>query len=361
MKGSRVLTAAGVATIAGCSLWLQCDQSTQPPDAAIDSGSEKDAIAASDGADAVSPCIHPSVVQKCNGGWCEIPAGCFTMGSPKTEYGRGPYTETQRSVFLTHAFVIMEREVTLAEWMALGFPSHQGWCVWSKDSDGGIIPLTDCTTGDCPAAGMVWVDALRFANALSSANGYPACYAISDCTGGYQDSDSGSCTAGPVCNTVTTPASPYDCTGFRLPTEAEWEYAARAGTTTAFYSGGIEPQGLETNCVSQPNLMPIGWYCYNSGFAPTTHVGKQKMPNAWGLYDMSGNASEFTSDVFHGDTLSDPQMDPWELSGSGVHIVRGGYVASPAPIARAAFRASAEANVRQPGSGFRLVRTIRPN
>ena len=78
-------------------------------------------------------------------------------------------------------------------------------------------------------------------------------------------------------NTVTTP---YECQGYRLPTEAEWEYAARAGTTTAFYNGDITvPSG------SDPNANEIAWYSPNSG--GTTHAVKGKLPNAWGLYDMS--------------------------------------------------------------------------
>jgi hypothetical protein len=68
-------------------------------------------------------CTHVPVTPDCDGGWCRIPAGCFVMGSPTTEWGRGAANEAQRKVTLTHSFVIGQREVSTSQWSALGFPN----------------------------------------------------------------------------------------------------------------------------------------------------------------------------------------------------------------------------------------------
>ena len=77
---------------------------------------------------------------------------------------------------------------------------------------------------------------------------------------------------------------------YSLPTEAQWEYAARAGSTTAFYNGGI----TETGEGYDPNLNAIGWYWYNAGSQTRPVAGKT--PNTWGLYDMPGNVWELCQD-----------------------------------------------------------------
>ena len=88
---------------------------------------------------------------------------------------------------------------------------------------------------------------------------------------------------------------------YRLPTEAEWEYAARAGSTSAFANGGISV----TDCSYDPNLDAMGWYCGNA--SSTTHSVGGKQPNAWGLYDMHGNVWEWCQDWYGG--LSDGRGD----------------------------------------------------
>lgn len=90
--------------------------------------------------------------------------------------------------------------------------------------------------------------------------------------------------------------SPYECEGFRLPMEAEWEYAARAGTVTSFPTGNITVQGSTGGRFEDPALLEMGRYCINS--YEQAHHGAQKRPNAWGLYDMHGNHWEHVNDLY---------------------------------------------------------------
>lgn len=134
---------------------------------------------------------------------------------------------------------------------------------------------------------------------------------------------------------------------YSLPTEAQWEYSARAGSTTAFANGEItESYG------DDPNLDAIGWYSYNSN--NKTHPVGQKAPNAWGLYDMSGNVLEWCQD-WYGDYPTSAVPDPTgPLSGS-FRVRRGGSWLYFSAYCRSAFR---NGHNNEPGSnhGFRVVR-----
>jgi formylglycine-generating enzyme required for sulfatase activity len=135
--------------------------------------------------------------------------------------------------------------------------------------------------------------------------------------------------------------------GYRLPTEAEWEYACRAGTETAFYSGPItEPEGRD------PNLEKVGWYRENSG--GTTHPVRQKEPNAWGLYDMHGNVREWCSDRY-GKYPDGPAADPTGADTGAGRVGRGGAWRDRARRCRAAYRIYVTPGVRDDGLGFRLL------
>jgi formylglycine-generating enzyme required for sulfatase activity len=132
----------------------------------------------------------------------------------------------------------------------------------------------------------------------------------------------------PVCN--------FNASGYRLPTEAEWEYASRAGTTTAFYNGDITQTGSSP---VDPNLDLIGWYNGNSG--STTHPVALKQPNAWYLYDTIGNVVEWCWDLYSLDLGSSPVVDPAGPVGPGnQRIFRGGSWLFDAEYSREAFRAS---------------------
>jgi hypothetical protein len=146
-----------------------------------------------------------------------------------------------------------------------------------------------CEARECPVVGGGWYQALGFANAESDAEGLSSCYVLEGCVGELgQDM---------TCSSVgTTTPEVHDCEGYRLPTEAEWEYATRAGTTTAFYSGAITARAQTSTSGPDPNLEQIGWYCHNSAGRPHPVGGKE--PNAFGPYDVAGNAEECVSDRY---------------------------------------------------------------
>ena len=264
------------------------------------------------------------------------------MGSPVGELGRDAdrFDETQHEVTLTHAFYLQGTEVSQAQWAALmgNNPSHA---------------VDSCGT-DCPVDNAGWLEALSYANALSRAEGLPECYTLEACN----DVSPG---LGLECDawSVNAPGgNPYLCAGYRFLMEVEWEYAYRAGTTTAFYNGSI----TNTDC-ADPGLGEIAWYCGNSGDAP--HPVGQKQPNAWGLYDMAGNVREMCWDG-SADYPTMAVQDPTGRQSFYLRVVRGGswrvagYRDGHASYLRAAHRESVETTSYGPSTGFRLARTVLP-
>ena len=259
-------------------------------------------------------CVHPEVAVDCVDGSCLILPGCFIMGAPRDRPEAGRYADVQVQVTLSHAFMMGEAEVTNAEWKAAGFE----------------LPLRDvdvarCTDPECPVTNVNFYETLTFLNEYSKQQGLEPCYELRNCTGTFG--------SGPICNRQgAEPGSlgcdrteedglvcegpflagetPYTCGGYRLPTEAEWEYAARGGTRTATWLGNVAWQESWAGCVGpEPNLDPIAWYCWNSD--KKVQRGKQKWPNPWGLYDMLGNVSEWTSTTMsYGGYGSGPLVDP---------------------------------------------------
>jgi formylglycine-generating enzyme required for sulfatase activity len=141
-----------------------------------------------------------------------------------------------------------------------------------------------------------------------------------------------------------------DCQGYRLPTEAEWEYAARAGTQTAFHTGGI----TDTVC-NDPNLDAAGWYCGNSG--DRTHRVGEKQANAWGLYDMHGNVFEWVQD-WYAEYPAGAAVDPVGPAAGVYRVTRGGPWGSNAQYARAADRNGYSPVNRGNYIGFRPARSL---
>jgi formylglycine-generating enzyme required for sulfatase activity len=293
-----------------------------------------------------------------NEGFAHIRGGTFSMGSPDgtgvdpLEPGRES-DETQHEVTLTNDFEMSIYETTQVE-----FTSLMGW----NPSEFGPNGLGADCGDDCPVEWVTWYDSAAYANELSHDESLSPCYTFSSvvCYDGanvgtdymacMNDTQGGIESATVALNGV---GSVYDCEGYRLPTEAEWEYAIRGGTTTAFYNGSITNTGCSP---LDPNLDVIGWYCGND--SNTTEVVGQKLPNLYGLYDMSGNVIEWNWDWFgtYPGTVTDP-----EGPGSGSQPVRrGGGWYLGAGSCRSANRSSNLPGNRYNSMGFRLARSLNP-
>jgi formylglycine-generating enzyme required for sulfatase activity len=273
---------------------------------------------------AQSRCVDPFARET----FVTIRAGSFEMGAPAGELGRSS-DETQHAVTLTRDYLLQATEVTQGQWKSLS---------------GGRNPSSYSSCGaDCPVETVDWYSVVAFANALSVREGLSECYTLSGCSdpeNGWQDGQHSGCTGA----TFTG----LSCTVYRLPTEAEWEYAARAGTTTATYAGNL----TNTGCADR-TLLPIAWFCGNSG-ARTQSVA-QKMPNAWGLYDMLGNVWEWTGDWYG--TYPGTTTDPVGPGTGSPRVFRGGSFDDVASVARAAERFDSVPSGRNSNYGFRLART----
>ncbi|MCL2479820.1 MAG: formylglycine-generating enzyme family protein, partial [Treponema sp.] len=179
---------------------------------------------------------------------------------------------------------------------------------------------------DHPVVLVSWFDAVQYCNWLSSQDGLTPAYTIR----GYGDS-----------RTVSWNQS---ANGYRLPTEAEWEYACRAGTTTAFNTG------------SNFYNYSTGWSGENSGYG--THPVGQLPANKWGLYDMHGNVGEWCWD-WADYYPNRSQTDPVGASSGSQRIIRGGSWPFSSMYARSAARSYIYPNYRYNYIGFRIVRNVK--
>ena len=226
-----------------------------------------------------------------------IPAGTFRMGSTKGRRIWNAYDERPRTqVRISREYWLGKYEVTQAEWMAV---------MGTNPS-----PFSGC--GRCPVERVSWDDVQEFVAKLNERAG---------------------------------------TSRYRLPTEAEWEYAARAGSREDTYEGDLSsPLG------KSPVLEPIAWYRGNS--ESRTHPVGEKAPNAWGLHDMLGNVSEWVQDTdgyYPGGSVTDPQGSDNDYLGT--RVIRGGAWEDFPRNCRAAARADAQPYERYYARGFRLVRT----
>jgi formylglycine-generating enzyme required for sulfatase activity len=253
-----------------------------------------------------------------------IPAGTFTMGSPTTEANRIS-NETQHSVTLS-GFKMGKYQVTQEQYQAI-----MGTNPSNFNGSTGNEPATGETQGKRPVECVTWYDAVEFCNKLSAQESLQSVYTISGRTpaSGY-----------PI--TSATVTADFTKNGYRLPTEAQWEYACRAGTTTAWNTGNTFSDNT-------------GWYYSNSG-SKTHEVGK-KPANAWGLHDMHGNVVEWCWDWYGSSYYSSsPTNDPMGASSGTSRVERGGYYNIFAAELRSAYRDYDRPNFRYDFIGFRLVR-----
>jgi formylglycine-generating enzyme required for sulfatase activity len=256
-------------------------------------------------------------------GYSEIPAGTFFMGARPEDRPPGRFfdvEEPRHGVEITRAYWLKQTEVTQGEWDEIGpalpNPSRRTGC-----------PL-------CPVENVSWHQVVDWLNQLSRACGLTPCYPDTE--------------AARVGVTLD-----LDCSGFRLPTEAEWEYAARAGTRTATYAGNL--RGTVTDCTTpQANLDGIAWWCLNSG-SRTQAVGG-KAANAWGLRDMLGNVWEWTWDRYG--TYPGTVTDPLGATTGSIRVARGGSWSSVAQDARSAVRYLYGPGGRGFLLGLRLARSL---
>jgi formylglycine-generating enzyme required for sulfatase activity len=228
-----------------------------------------------------------------------IPAGSFTMGSPATEKDRYTTEDPQHKVTIARAFAVSKFDVTFEDWDTC--VSVRG-CRHVVDSGFG--------RGTRPVINVSWDDAHEYVAWLSLATGQP----------------------------------------YRLLTEAEWEYAARAGTTAAYFWGDEIGKG-NANCAG------CGSQWDNLRTAP---VGSFK-PNAFGLYDMAGNVWQWVEDCYH-DSYDGAPVDgsAWAIGDCSRRVLRGGSWNSGPHFLRSANRAWLTPGNRVNNVGFRLGRTLTP-
>jgi formylglycine-generating enzyme required for sulfatase activity len=227
-----------------------------------------------------------------------LQGGTFTMGSPTSEANRNS-DETQHRVTVS-SFYIGKYEVTQREYQALMGKNPSSF-------KGDNLPVENVT----------WYDAVNYCNALSRKENLTPAYTVSG-------------------TNVTWNRS---ANGYRLPTEAEWECACRAGTTTPYSSGS--------------SVDSAGWYSSNS--RSTTHPVGTKQANAWGLYDMHGNVWEWCWD-WYGTYPSGSQTDPMGASSGASRVERGGGWYSNGQYLRSAYRRYGTPSNGYDYLGFRLLR-----
>ena len=231
----------------------------------------------------------------------EIPAGAFLMGSPNGEQDRSTDEGPQHQVTLSQVFRIGKFEVTQGQWQAVMGSNP------SSFTGNALLPVETASWNEITKSTTGFLDKLNAMTAASRPSGKV----------------------------------------FRLPTEAEWEYAARAGSATRFSWG---------DDLTASALGNYAWHAGNSdtGSGRATHPVGQKLPNAWGLYDMAGNVSEWCQDRY-GVYESASQTDPVGPIGGVYKVLRGGGWDYESYGCRSAYRDAIAPDSRVNILGFRVV------
>ncbi len=260
-----------------------------------------------------------------------LPAGTFMMGSPDSELGRNS-NETLHQVTLTKPFYMQTTEVTQEQWrsvvLAAEVAGHLSIGVLDEEPSG---KHSGAYLADYPVEQVSWSQARDWLTALNL---------LTQRTG---------------CSTI-----PNTC--YSLPTEAQWEYGARATTTTPWaylQSFDTSTEGYSTALEFNPNLAAIGWYYWNQqhGYSNGTKPVAKKQPNKWGLYDMSGNVIEWCKDWYSVDyySSSGANIDPLGPTGGDYKVLRGGEIENNAGFSRSASRYKASPDCIYSTIGLRVV------
>ncbi len=218
----------------------------------------------------------------------QIPGGTFRMGSTDTDFS----DEQPVHPVTVSTFYIDTTDVTQADYQALM----------------GVNPSYFTGVPQRPVEQVTWFDAVLYCNARSRRDGYDTVYSYSSITGA----------PGNGCSNLGNLTMDFTHHGYRLPTEAEWEYACRAGTATDYYWGGSYPPLIASD-TSTIDADAVWWH--NS--PDSTQPVASKLPNAWGLYDMAGNVWQWCND-WYGSYSSSAQSDPTGPSSGTYRVMRGG-------------------------------------
>ena len=237
-----------------------------------------------------------------------IPAGSFQMSGPAWE-GIISSTHYQRQVTITRPFLISKTEITQRLWLQV-MGRKAGF-------------FNECGDKN-PVETVSWYEAVEFCNRLSDMDGLNPCYLI--------NGDDVAWTS---------------CTGYRLPTEAEWEYAARGGSVEQFNTP-------EQETINASEMLPKECTKCKANMGPKI-VGCSP-PNKFGLQDMIGNVFEWCWDWYEEDPDSQPKIDPEGPASGKRHVIRGGGWCEPAPSCQSADRLTPSPHMRSNDLGFRVVR-----
>ena len=278
-------------------------------------------------------------------GFSYIPPGSFGMGSPEDEQQLAltsaepidPSDEGRHLVKISQGFFLGQTEVSFAEWTEVReWALENGYTDLPVGQSGGL----DSNPDTHPVSKITWHDAVKWLNAKSERNRLDPCYMI--------DGE-------PYRVGVGNPECDFEAGGYRLPTESEWEYACRAGSSDAFYTGAMthpDSQPLDTN------LDRAGWYAGNASTSNTSPLGdRSKEVNDFGLRDMHGNLAEWCWD-WYGPYKRPAMIDPVGSKSGESRISRGGSFADGAVYCRSAYRGRASPDTSSERTGFRIARSI---